>query len=55
MKNYELDPAWYFTAPRLAWDACLEESKVKLELLSDPDMLLMVEAGIRGGISMMPT
>jgi len=52
MKNYELDPAWYYTAPGLAWDACLKKTGVQLELLSDPDMLLMIEQGIRGGVSM---
>ena len=48
---YELDPAWYYTAPGLAWDAALKKTGVELELLSDPDMLLMVEKGIRGGVS----
>ncbi|XP_022795526.1 uncharacterized protein LOC111334103 [Stylophora pistillata] len=54
-ENYDLDPCWYFTAPGLAWDACLKLTKVKLELLSDIDMLHMFEAGIRGGISMIST
>jgi hypothetical protein len=48
---YGLDAAHYFTSPGLAWDAALKLSKVKLELLTDPDMFLMVEKGIRGGIS----
>jgi len=48
IKNNELDPAWYYTAPGLAWDAALKITGVNLELLSDPDMLLMVERGIRG-------
>ena len=52
MENYSLDPAWYYTSPGLSWDALLKHSKVKLELLTDPDMLLMFEKGIRGGISM---
>ena len=52
IKNYKLDPAHYYTAPGLAWDACLKMTGVKLELLSDIDMLLMVEKGIRGGVSM---
>jgi len=52
LKNYELDPCWYFTAPGWAWDACLKKTDVKLELLNDVDMLLMFEKGIRGGVSM---
>ena len=52
MKNYELDPAWYYTTPGLAWDACLKKTGVQLELLSDPDMLLMIKQGIRGGVPM---
>ena len=52
LKNYNLDPAWYYTSPGLSWDALLKHSKVNLELLTDPDMLLMFEKGIRGGISM---
>ena len=51
LKNYELDPAWYYTVPGLAWDAALKKTKVELELLTDPDMLLMFEKGIRGGVS----
>ena len=35
----------------MAWDACLKMTDIQLELLSDPDMLLMFEKGIRGGIS----
>ena len=52
MKNYQLDPAWYYTAPGLAWDSCLKKTGVELDLLSHPDMLLMFEKGVRGGISM---
>ena len=52
LKNYELDPAHYYTAPGLAWDAALKVTDVSLELLSDIDMLLMYEKGIRGGVSM---
>ena len=47
---YELDPAHFLSAPGLAWQACLKKTKVELELLTDIDMLLMVEKGIRGGI-----
>ena len=52
IKNYKLDLAYYYTAPGLAWDAALKVTEVKLELLSDMDMLLMVVKGIRGGVSM---
>ena len=51
MNHYRLDPAWYFSASGLAWDAVLKITKVQLELLSAPDMLLMIESGIRGGIA----
>ena len=47
---YELDPAHCLSAPGLAWQACLKKTEVRLELLTDVDMLLMVEKGIRGGI-----
>ena len=45
---YELDPAHFLSAPGLAWQACLKKTKVKLKLLTDIDMLLMVEKGTRG-------
>ena len=51
IENYSLDPAHYYTAPGLAWDAALKVTEVELELLSNMDMLLMVEKGIRGGVS----
>ena len=47
---YELDPTHFLSAPGLAWQTCLKKTEVKLELLTDADMLLMVEKGIRGGI-----
>ena len=47
---YELDPAHFLSAPGLAWQACLEKTGVKLELLTKSDMLLIAEKGIRGGI-----
>ena len=51
LKIYGLDPVYYYTAPGLAWDACLKMTNINLELLSDPNMLLMFEKGIKGGIS----
>ena len=52
LKNYSLDPAWYYTSPGLSWDSLLKYSGVKLELLTDPYILLLFEKGIRGGVSM---
>ena len=50
LKEYELDTAHFLSLPGLAWQACLKKTNKKLELLTDYDMLLMVEEGIRGGI-----
>ena len=47
---YELDPVYFVSAPGLAWQACLKETGVKSELLTDYDMLLMTEKGVSGGI-----
>ena len=47
---HELDPVHFLSASGLAWQACLKKTRVKLELLTDIDMLLIVEKGIRGGI-----
>ena len=52
LDNYKLDPAWYLTAPGLSWDAMLRVTGIKLQLLTDSDMLMMVEKGTRGGVSM---
>ena len=46
---YELDPVYFVSAPGLAWPACLKNTGVKLEQLTDYDMILMAEKGIRGG------
>ena len=51
LKYYSLDPCHYFRAPGLSWDACVRQSNVKLELLTDVEQHLMIEKGIRGGIS----
>ena len=47
---YELDPAHFVSAPGLAWQACLKKTEVKLELLTNIDMLLIAEKETRGGI-----
>ena len=48
--TYKLDPAHFFSAPGLAWQACLKKTAVKSELLTNNDMLMMVEKGIKGGM-----
>ena len=51
LKNYRLDPAHFYTAPGMAWKPCLKKTRIRLELLLDPNMLLMFKRGIRGGIT----
>ena len=50
IKEYKLDPAHFLSLPGLAWQVHLKKTNIELELLTDYDMLLMVEEGIRGGI-----
>ena len=50
LKIYELDPEKFLPAPGLAWQTALKRTKVKLHLLTDIDILLIVEKVIRGGI-----
>ena len=52
LEYYQLDPGHFYTAPGLSWAACLKMTGVELELLTDPDMHLFIEEGLRGGISM---
>ena len=52
LNSYGLDPAHYYTSPGLAWDAMLKMTGVELELLTDTDMHLFIEEGIRAGVSM---
>ena len=50
LKFYELDPVKFLSAPGLAWQVALKKTEVKLELLTDIDMLLMIGKETRGGI-----
>ena len=50
LKIYKLDPAKFLSAPGLEWQAAIKKASIKLDLLTDIDILLMVEKGIRGGI-----
>ena len=51
LEYYEKDPCHYFSSPGLNWDAMLKMTGVKVELISDIDMYLFIEKGMRGGIS----
>ena len=51
-EKYGLDPAHHYSAPGLSWDALLKKTGVELELLTDLDMHLFIERGMRDGISM---
>ena len=46
LQHYKLDPAHFYTSPGLAWQTSLKKVGVRLELLTDPDMLLMFDRGI---------
>ncbi|XP_018307240.1 DNA polymerase-like [Mycetomoellerius zeteki] len=49
--SYGLDPTYYYTLPGFTWDAMLKHTRVNFELLTDVDMVLFIERGIRGGLS----
>ena len=42
LKIHKFDPAHFLSAPVLAWQACFKKTEVKLELLTNIDMLLMI-------------
>ena len=48
LKIYELNPAKFLAGPGLALQRALKTIIVKLDLLTDTDMLLMLEKRIRG-------
>ena len=50
LKIYQLDPVKFLSAPGLTWQTVSKKAEVKLELLTDIDMLGMVQKDIRGGI-----
>ena len=50
LEIFELDPIYFVSVPRLAWQTCLKKTGVKLELITYYDMILIIEKGIRGGI-----
>ena len=51
LKNYGLEPAHYYSAPGLSFDAMLKMTKVEISLITKPDIYQFFEKQIRGGIS----
>ncbi|EZA55644.1 hypothetical protein X777_04316 [Ooceraea biroi] len=51
IKSYGLDAAYYYTLPGFTWDAMLKHTSINFELLTDIDMVMFIERGIRGGLS----
>ena len=51
LEYYELEPCHYFSSIGLSWDAIFKMVKIELQLISDIDMYLLIEKGMRGGIS----
>ena len=51
LEYYGLDPRHYFRSPKLSWDAMLKMTVIELELISDIEMYLFIEKGMRVGIS----
>ena len=52
LENYGLDPAHFYTAPGLSWEAALKQTKIRLELITDIDMYMFIDQGMMGGVSM---
>ncbi|XP_070153685.1 uncharacterized protein [Polyergus mexicanus] len=51
IESYGLDPAYYYTLSGYTWDAMLKHTNITFELLTDIDMVMFIERGIRGGLS----
>ena len=51
LREFQLDPAHFYSSPGLSWSAMLKMTKIELQLLTDIDILNFVSRGIRGGIS----
>ena len=51
LEYYKLDPCHYFSSPGLSWDAVLKMTRVELKLISDTDIHVFIEKGMKGGMS----
>ena len=50
-EQHKLDCLHFITLPSLAWTTALKHTEVELDLITDPDMYLMIENNMRGGIA----
>ena len=50
IKTIKLDPAYFISAPQLAWNSMFKMQDLKLELISDHEMYRMIQPNIREGI-----
>ena len=51
LKKYKFDPAHIMTSQSLSWAACVRKTRVKLELLTDPNMAMFIDKFLIGGSS----
>ena len=51
LENYQVDPCYFVSTPGFPLDPCLKFTRVEIELLTNFDVILMKEEGIRGGIT----
>ena len=51
LRDYKLDPTHYFSSPGPSWSAMLKMTGIKLEKIDNIDMHLVLEKGMRGGVS----
>ena len=51
IKDYGLDPAYYYALPNFAFDAMLKLTGVEIDLVYEQEMYEMIEAGLRGGMT----
>jgi len=49
--SYGLDPAYYYTLPGFTWNAMLKHTRINFKLLTNIDIVMFIERGIRGGLS----
>ena len=50
LDEYQLDPAYFVSAPKLALNALLKHIDRPIPLITDPEMYRMIQPNILGGI-----